>query len=88
MNQRRITLITERLTETLAPSKLDVVDYSADHVGHAGAATGLGHFTVTIASDAFANHSLIDCHRMIYDALGDAMQTEIHALQINVEGNK
>ncbi len=78
----RIELIRSRLTETLAPESLDIIDESARHAGHAGARGGGGHFIVEIVSAAFENKNLIQRHRLVYDALADAMQTEIHALSI------
>jgi BolA protein len=51
------------------------------HVGHAGAKSG-GHFKLIIISEHFKNKSLIERHRIIYDALGALMKTEIHALSI------
>lgn len=78
----RVTMIRERLTAALAPQSIDVQDDSAAHAGHAGARSGGGHFTVTIVSAAFAGKSLVERHRMVYDALGAAMRDEIHALVI------
>ena len=78
----RIAMIRERLTAALAPQRIDVQDDSADHAGHAGARSGGGHFQVTIVSAAFAGKSLVDRHRMVYDALGAAMRDDIHALVI------
>lgn len=77
----RIALIEARLVAALAPASLDVRDDSAQHAGHAGAAAG-GHYTVTIVSAAFAGKSRIARHRLVYDALADAMQRGIHALAI------
>lgn len=78
----RVALIREKLTTAFAPTRLDVVDESHLHAGHAGAATGLGHFSVVIVADAFTGHNLLARHRMVYEALGDAMKTEIHALSV------
>jgi len=75
-------MIRERLERELHPVSLDIIDESAKHAGHAGAASGGGHFIVTIVSSAFADKGLIQCHRMVYDALDDIMHTEIHALSI------
>jgi BolA protein len=75
-------MIRERLTRALNPEKLDIVDESAKHAGHAGAASGGGHYIVTIVSRAFENKSLIQRHRLVYDAVDDMMHTEIHALSI------
>ncbi|RQZ17787.1 BolA family transcriptional regulator [Burkholderia sp. Bp9031] len=77
----RIALIEARLTASLAPLSLTVRDDSAQHAGHAGAAAG-GHFTVTIVSAAFAGKPRVARHRLVYDALADAMQRGIHALAI------
>ncbi|AOK34576.1 BolA family protein [Burkholderia cenocepacia] len=77
----RIALIEARLTASLAPLSLTVRDDSAQHAGHAGAAAG-GHFTVTIVSSAFAGKPRVARHRLVYDALADAMQRGIHALAI------
>ena len=84
MHPNRIEAIKQRLTESLSPSKLEVIDESHKHIGHEGAKTGLGHFAITISSPLFSDKSKIECHRMIYDALGDMMQTDIHALRIDV----
>ena len=51
-------------------------------MGHAGAMSGGGHYQLTIVSPAFAGVSRITRHRMVYDALGDLMQREVHALAI------
>ncbi|KWO47279.1 BolA family transcriptional regulator [Burkholderia sp. MSMB1459WGS] len=77
----RIALIEARLIASLAPLSLTVRDDSAQHAGHAGAAAG-GHFTVTIVSSAFAGKPRVARHRLVYDALADAMQRGIHALAI------
>ena len=78
----RSAMIHERLTRELKPEKIDIVDESAKHAGHAGAASGGGHFIVTIVSTAFENKSLIQRHLMVYDAVDDMMHSEIHALSI------
>lgn len=78
----RISMIRERLTAALAPTRLDIEDDSHRHAGHAGARGGGGHFNVHIVSDAFTGKSLIQRHRLVYDALAEAMQKEIHALSI------
>ncbi|ABO54846.1 BolA family transcriptional regulator [Burkholderia vietnamiensis] len=77
----RIALIEARLSASLAPLSLAVRDDSAQHAGHAGASAG-GHYTVTIVSAAFAGKSRVARHRLVYDALADAMQRGIHALAI------
>ena len=77
----RIALIETRLTAALAPVSVSVRDDSAQHAGHAGASAG-GHYAVTIVAAAFAGKARVARHRMVYDALADAMQRGIHALAI------
>lgn len=79
----RVEMIRERLAAALAPQKIDIEDDSARHAGHEGAKSGGGHFNVYIVSDNFDGMSLIERHRAVYAAMGDAMQTEIHALSID-----
>ena len=80
----RIThALRDRLTAGLAPTRLDLVDESARHAGHAGARPeGESHFRVTIVADAFRDRSRVDRQRMVYAALGDLMRRDIHALAI------
>jgi len=80
---KRTDTIERLLTEAFSPTELLVKDQSHLHVGHPGAQEGKGHFDVTIVSDKFAGQSRINRHRMVYDALGSFMQSDIHALQIN-----
>ncbi|MFP5374820.1 MAG: BolA family protein [Gammaproteobacteria bacterium] len=70
------------LEAALAPESLEIVDDSARHAGHAGARDGRGHFNVRIVSRAFAGLTPLARHRLVYAALGDMMQTDIHALSI------
>ena len=79
---QRVAMIRERLSEALAPEDIDVEDVSHEYAGHEGAKSGGGHFNVLIVSDAFVGKSPLKRHRMVYDALGDAMKQEIHALSI------
>lgn len=76
-----IALMQDRLA-SLAPDQLEISDDSHEHVGHAGAASGGGHYHVTIVSQAFAGKNLLARHRLVYQALGDLMQQRIHALAI------
>jgi BolA protein len=78
----RQKMIEERLRAALTPQRLEIEDESHKHVGHPGARSGGGHFNVTIVAAAFEGKTLIQRHRMIYEALGEAMQGEIHALSI------
>ncbi len=67
----------------LAPEAVDIADDSAEHAGHAGAASGGGHFHLTVVSRNFAGKSRVERHRMIYAVLKPLMLHEIHALAIN-----
>ena len=85
MTRERVEMIRTRLTEAFAPDRLEIEDESHKHVGHAGASTGLGHFKVEIVSKAFAGKNLLERHRMVYAALGEAMQTDIHAVSVKAK---
>ena len=75
--------IRTRLQETLSPSKLDLIDDSHRHAGHAGARDGRGHFTLRIVSEQFDGMNPLARHRAVYAALGELMTTDIHALAID-----
>jgi BolA protein len=79
----RVDLIRRRLSEALAPDALEIEDESHRHAGHAGARDGRGHFRVRIVSAAFVGKSALARHRVVYAALGDLMQSDIHALAID-----
>lgn len=78
----RVARMRAALEAALAPESLEIVDDSARHAGHAGARDGRGHFNVRIVSRAFAGLTPLARHRLVYAALGDMMQTDIHALSI------
>jgi BolA family transcriptional regulator, general stress-responsive regulator len=72
----------ERLA-ALHPLALDLRDESAQHAGHAGSRpSGGSHWQLTIVSEAFRGKSPVARHRMVYEALGDLMKRDIHALRI------
>ena len=74
--------IRERLA-ALQPTRLDLVDESAQHAGHAGAQPGgETHWRLVIVSPQFAGRPTVARHRMVYQALGELMQNPIHALAI------
>ena len=73
----------ERLLRTrLNPSHFELVDDSAKHAGHPGASSGGGHYSVVVVSEAFEGLSRLDRHRLVYEALGNMVGTEIHALAL------
>jgi BolA protein len=80
-NAERITRMRAALA-SLHPGALEISDDSHRHVGHEGARDGRGHFSVDIVSEEFAGMAPLARHRRVYAALGDMMQTDIHALQI------
>jgi BolA protein len=74
--------IRERLA-VLKPVALELHDESEQHAGHAGHRPGGGsHWQLTIVSDAFRGQPPVARHRMVYEALGDLMKRDIHALKI------
>ena len=81
----RLEKLRSRLQEALAPEALDIIDETAKHAGHAGAAGGGGHYLLNIVAAAFEGKSPIQRHRLIFDAVGDMMHTDIHALSIQAK---
>ena len=82
MNAERVERIRDALEAQLQPLALEICDDSHRHAGHEGARDGRGHFSVDIVSEAFAGLAPLARHRRVYAALGDMMQTDIHALQV------
>jgi len=82
MSLERVERIRGLLQAALAPSQLEVGDDSHLHAGHAGAASGGGHFSVRIVSERFEGQRLVMRHRLVYDAVQAMMHTDIHALAI------
>ena len=82
LNPARIARMRELLEAALAPLELAIEDDSHRHAGHAGARGGQGHFRVDIVSAAFAGKLPLARHRMVYAALDELMQADIHALSI------
>jgi BolA protein len=78
----RVDRIRSLLQAALQPSRLEVGDDSHLHAGHAGAASGGGHFSVKIVSEQFEGQRLVMRHRLVYDAVQGMMHTDIHALAI------
>jgi BolA protein len=78
----RLDRIGGLLDSALAPAALEVGDDSHLHVGHAGAASGGGHYRVRIVSERFEGLRLVMRHRLVYDAVQGMMHTDIHALAI------
>ena len=82
MSDTRLQTMRSRLDNVLHPLVLELQDESHLHAGHVGAREGRGHYRVRIVSPAFQGLRPIARHQLIYGALGDLMQTDIHALSI------
>jgi BolA protein len=78
----RTERIEETLSATLSPIECQLEDESALHAGHAGAASGGGHYRVRLVSSRFEGLNRLARHRLVYDCLLEMMQAEIHALNI------
>ena len=74
--------IETTLRQVLAATEVIVEDESALHAGHAGAASGGGHFRVMVVSPQFEGKSPVARHRLVYQALASEMQHAIHALAL------
>ncbi len=79
----RVEEIKKRLKKAFVPVNLEIIDESRLHAGHEGAKSGGGHFAVTIVSSCFEDRTPLMRHRMVYEALGELMNRDIHALRIN-----
>ena len=85
------TRILKKLTESLNPSSLIVIDDSAKHRGHAGARHGHAgqegetHFQVKIASKSFEGLSSIARHRLVYQILDEELKERVHALSLTTD---
>ncbi len=79
---QRIGSMERRLRKSLNVISVLIDDDGARHAGHAGARDGRGHFNLTLISNDFDTLGRLARHRLIYQALGDMMDTDIHALSI------
>ena len=75
-------VIVSRIREHLSAESVEIDDQSHLHAGHAGAAGGGGHYEVTIVASCFKGLNTLARHRLVYEAVGDLMRKEIHALSI------
>jgi BolA protein len=73
--------LRDLLQQSLSPADLSIRDDSAAHAGHAGSREG-AHFAVSIVAEAFSGRSLIERHRLVYQAAAPLLARGIHALQI------
>lgn len=78
----RIERIRTALSTHLETDQISIRDDGHKHIGHEGWKSGLGHFYITIRSPRFTGVKPLERHRLVYEALGSLMQTDIHAVQI------
>ena len=77
------TEMLRRLNSALSPTFVDLIDDSEQHLGHGGYnPAGESHFSLIIQSSAFTGKSRVERQRMVYSALGDLMESRVHALSI------
>ena len=75
--------IRDSVSRALSCESIDIVNESHLHAGHAGAASGGGHFRITVVAEEFAGLGTLARHRLIYDAVAEEMKQKVHALSIN-----
>ncbi|RWR90401.1 protein BOLA1, chloroplastic [Cinnamomum micranthum f. kanehirae] len=80
----RANRIKQKLQPALEASVLEIEDVSYQHAGHAGVQGNANetHFNVKVVSSKFEGQSLVKRHRMVYDLLGEELQSGLHALSI------
>jgi BolA protein len=79
--------IADKLTRAFTPRRLEIVDDSARHHGHAGAhpdGGGETHFNVLIEADAFIGKSRVERQRLVHAVLADELQERVHALALKL----
>ena len=82
VNQQRIAAFDQDLRKAFQVQTLVIDDESHLHAGHAGAASGGGHFKLEIVAPEFKGLNLVARHRAVYAALNRHIPKEIHALTI------
>jgi BolA protein len=80
----RVAALRAALERALQPADIEIVDESALHAGHPGARGGGGHYRLRVVADCFAGRSRVERHRLVYDALRDFMQRDVHALAMTL----
>ena len=77
--------IRDKLSAAFSPRRLEIIDDSDRHAGHAGAQGGAGHFHVRVLSEKFRGLPVLARHRLVYEALRPLIPDEIHALGIEAD---
>ncbi len=79
-------VMEKKLTEALQPVRLDIIDESHRHAGHAGAdPRGESHFRIEIVAAAFEGKSRVARQRMVYDLLAEELRDRVHALALSTK---
>jgi BolA protein len=82
MSDNTVAQLRSALERELTPLKLEIIDDSGKHAGHAGAREG-GHFRVLLVASAFSGRSQLERHRLVYAAVAPLMRQGVHALSID-----
>ncbi len=85
LGRAREAEIRRRLEAALNPTVLEIVDEGHLHAGHPGARDGRGHYRIRLSAADLESLPRIEQHRRIYAALGDLMETDIHAVALQIE---
>jgi BolA protein len=75
-------MIEQRLRDGLDALHVEIIDDSAAHRDHLGAQGGGGHYRVLVVSSRFEGRSRVAAQRLVYEALGELMTTDIHAVEM------
>lgn len=78
----RCESIREKIGGVFRVHWMDLIDESYRHAGHQGAGHSGGHYVLTLVSDDFDGMTLVERHQAVYQALGEEMKGEIHALSM------
>ena len=78
----RTRAIEDILRDRIGASHVEVVDQSAQHATHAGAQAGGGHFSLLVVADSFRGLDRVAAQRLVYEALGEMMAEDIHAISM------
>jgi len=82
MPDDRRARIEQAIRDRLSAVHVEVIDESHLHAGHAGAASGGGHFRATVVSSLFEGKNSVARQRLVYTALAVEMTSDIHALSL------
>lgn len=77
------TAMENKLKAALNPERMEIIDNSAHHAGHAGAhPEGESHFKLIVVSSAFEGKSRVQRQRLVYDVIAEEMANHVHALEL------